>query len=209
MIPPRHYIIDSGGQRELYLTWDAMTWKNFVITVDRKEIARIDNGARELRNGRDFKLPGGATLKIQIKGNFFFKDLHVFVNGEPIPNSPSDPDVKLRRATNALYFIAAFDFVLGLLAVQSNNPALTSLGFGWTTVAIGMVLFSLALLVRKGSLIALFLAIGLYIIDTILVYYVTTLAGVEPEIGIIVARLFLLASTFPAVQVILQSQKST
>jgi hypothetical protein len=72
-----------------------------------------------------------------------------------------------------------------------------------------MVLFSLALLVRKGSLIALFLAIGLYIIDTILVYYVTTLAGVEPEIGIIVARLFLLASTFPAVQVILQSQKST
>jgi hypothetical protein len=209
MIPPRHYTIESGGQRELFLTWDAMTWKNFVISVDRREIARVADGARELRNGREFKLPGGATLKIQVKGNLFFKDLHVFVNNEPIPNSPSDPDVKIRRAANALYFMAAFDFILGLIAAQSNNPALTSLCFGWTTVAIGMLLFSLALLVRKGSLIALFLAIGLYIIDTILGYYVTTLAGIEPEIGIIVARLFLLASMLPAVQVILQTQKST
>lgn len=209
MIPPRHYVIESAGKRELFLTWDAMTWKNFEVTLDSKKIATIDDGARELRNGREFRLPGGASLKIQIKGNFFFKDLHVFVDDEPIPNSPSDPDVKIRRATNALYFIAAFDFILGLIAAQSNNPALTTLGFGWTTVAIGMVLFSLALLVRKGSLIALFLAIGLYILDSFLGYYMTTLAGLEPEVGIIVARLFLLVSMFPAIQVILRTQKSS
>ncbi len=201
-------MIESGGQRELYLTWDAMTWKNFEVALDRKNIATIGDGARELRDGREFRLPGGAKLKLQLKGNFFFKDLHVFVDDEPIPNSPSDPDVKIRRAANALYFIAAFDFILGLIAAQSNNPALTTLGFGWTTVAIGMVLFSLALLVRKGSLIALFLAIGLYVLDTFLGYYVTTLAGLEPEIGIIVARLFLLVSMFPAIQVILQARKS-
>lgn len=209
MIPPRHYFIDSGGKRELFLTWDALTWKHFVVTVDSKKIASFQDGAKELRNGRELTLPGGATLKLQLKGNFLFKDLHVFVNDEPIPNSPSDPDVKIRRATNALYFIAVFDFVLGLVAVQSNNPALTTLGFGWTTVSIGMVLFSLALLVRKGNLIALFLAFGLYILDTILVYYVTTLAGFEPEVGIIAARLFLLVSMFPAIQVILQARHTS
>lgn len=209
MIPPRHYVIDSDGKRELFLTWDAMSWKHFEVTVDGKRIASFENGARELRNGRELTLPGGASLKLELKGNFLFKDLYVFVNGEPIPNSPSDPDVKIRRATNGLYFIAIFDFVLGFIAAQSNNPALTTLGFGWTSVAIGMVLFSLALLVRKGNLIALFLAIGLFIVDTFLGYYVTTLAGLEPETGIIVARLFLLAYMFPAIQVILQARKST
>jgi hypothetical protein len=208
MIPPRHYLIESGGKRQLDLTWDAMTWKNFLVSLDGRKIASFKDGAKELRNGRELNLPGGASLKLHLKGNPVFKDLHVFVNGEPIPNTPSDPDVKIRRATNALYFIAVFDFVLGLIAAQSNNPALTTLGFGWTTVAIGMVLFSLALLVRKGSLMALFLAIGLYIIDTILGYYMTTLAGLEPEIGIIAARLFLLVSMFPAIQVILQARKS-
>lgn len=209
MIPPRHYVIDSGGKRELFLTWDAMTWKHFEVTVDGKKIASFEDGTRELRNGRELTLPGGAKLKLQLKGNMLSKDLHVFVNGEPIPNSPSDPDVKIRRATNALYFIAVFDFVLGLIAALTSNPALTTLGFGWTTVAIGMVLFSLALLVRKGNLVALFLAIGLYILDTILGYYITTLAGLEPEVGIIAARLFLLVSMFPAIQVILQARRSS
>ena len=209
MIPPRHHIIESGGKRALHLTWDALSWKNFEVNVDGKTIATLGDGAAELRKGREFRLPGGATLKLQIKGNFFVKELHVFIDGEPIPNSPSDPEVKIRRAANALYFIAALDFILGIVAALNNNPALTSLGFGWTTVAIGMVLFSLALLVRKGSLYALFFAIGLYIIDTFLVYYMTMLAGLEPEVGIIAARLFLLVSMFPAVQVILQAQKSS
>jgi hypothetical protein len=202
MIPPRHYTIQSSGQRDLYLTWDALTWKNFVVRLDGDQIARMENGAGELRDGREFRLPGGAHLKIQVKGNFLFKDVHVHVNDEPIPNTPADPDVKIRRATNALYFIAVFDVVLGFIAAQSGNSALTTLGFGWATVAIGMVLFGLALLVRKGSLTALLLAIGLYLIDTFLGYYVTTLTGLEPEIGIIAARLVLLVSMVPAIPAI-------
>jgi hypothetical protein len=202
MIPPRHYTIESGGKRDLYLTWDALTWKNFVVMLDGNQIARVDNGARELRDGRDFRLPGGARLTLQVKGQFLLKDIHVFVNDEPIPNTVADPDVKIRRAANALYFIAALDVVLGFMAAQSGNPALTGLGFGWTTVAIGMVLFSLALLVRKASLLALALAIGLYLLDTFLGLYITNLAGVETETGIIVARLFLLVSMIPAIPAI-------
>ncbi|MFZ0548077.1 MAG: hypothetical protein WAM60_21710 [Candidatus Promineifilaceae bacterium] len=202
MIPPRHYTIESSGKRDLYLTWDSLTWKNFIVMLDGKQIAKMEHGARELADGREFRLPGGARLKLLLKKNLLLKDLHVFVNDKPVPNTPADPDVKVRRAANALYFISIFDVVLGLIAVQSGNPALTTLGFGWTTVAIGMVLFSLAMLVRKGSLIALFLAIGLYLLDTFLGYYITSLAGLEPEIGIIVARLLLLVSMAPAVTVI-------
>jgi hypothetical protein len=207
MIPPRHYTIDSSGPRDLYLTWDALTWKDFVVTVDGRQIARMENGARELRDGRDIRIPGGATITLQIKGILLLKDLHVHVNGKPIPNTPADPDVKIRRAANALFFIGAFDVILGFLAGQSSNPALTSLGFGWTTVAIGMVLFSLALLVRKGSLIALALAIALYLLDTFLGLYVGRLSGLETETGLIVARLLLLVSMIPAIPAI-QSQKA-
>jgi hypothetical protein len=46
------------------------------------------------------------------------------------------------------------------------------------------------------------LAIGLYLIDTFLGYYVTTLTGLEPEIGIIAARLVLLVSMVPAIPAI-------
>jgi hypothetical protein len=207
MIPPRHYTIESGGKRDLYLAWDAFTWKNFVVILDGKQISRMDNGAAALRDGREFRLPGGARLTIQIKRHFLFKDLHVHINDEPIPNTPSDPDVKIRRAANALFFIAVFDVILGFLAAQSSSPSLTTLGFGWTTVAIGMVLFSLALLVRKGSLIALFLAIGFYLLDTFLGLYITNLSGIEPELGIIVARLLLLVSMVPAIPII-QSNKA-
>lgn len=209
MIPPRHYTIESNGKRQLYLTWNAMTWKNFEVQLDGRLIAQMEDGARELEgDGREFRLPGGAHLKLQLKRNFLvLKNLHVYINGEPIPNTPADPDVKIRRATNALYFIAVFDIVLGLIAAQTGNPALTTLGFGWTTVAIGMVLFSLALLVRKASLVALMLAIGLYLVDTFLVLYVNNLAGIDPETGIIAARLLLLVSMIPAIPAI-QSVKT-
>jgi hypothetical protein len=202
MIPPRHYTIESNGQRDLYLTWNALSWKNFEVRLDGKEIAFIENGAKELRDGREFHLPGGARLKLELKGIFPLKDIHVYINDEPLPNTVADPDVKIRRATNALYFIAVLDVVLGLIAAQSGNPALTILGFGWTTVAIGMVLFSLALLVRKASLNALLLAIGLYLFDTFLGVYVADLTGIEPETGIIFARLFLLVSMIPAIPAI-------
>jgi hypothetical protein len=207
LIPPRHYIIQSSGQRELVLTWDALTWKNFVVLLDGKRIVHLENGARELKNGREIRLPGGAKLKIQLKRNLLFKDLHVFINGEPIPNTIADPEIKVRRAANAVYFIAIFDFVLGLWAVQSGSTSLASLGFGWTTVAIGMVLFSLGLLVRKGSLSALLIAIGLYILDTLLGFYTSSLAGLEPQLGIIVARILLLFSMIPAVGAIRSLQK--
>lgn len=207
MIPPRHYTIESSGKRDLFLTWDALSWKNFEVQLDGKQISFMENGAKELKNGREFRLPGGARLKLQLKGIFPLRDIHVFVNDEPIPNTVADPDVKIRRATNALYFIAILDFVLGIIAAQSNNPALTTLGFGWTTVAIGMVLFSLALLVRKASLTALLLAIALYILDTFLGVYVANVSGIDPETGIIVARLFLLISMVPAIPAI-QSLKA-
>jgi hypothetical protein len=203
MIPPRHYTIQSGGTRELYLSWDAMTWKNFEVRLDGKQISRMENGARELGgDGREFTLPGGGRLRIQLKRNFLLKDVHVHVNGQPIPNTPADPDVKVRRAANALFFIGAFDVILGLIAAQSANPALTSLGFGWTTVAIGIVLFSLALLVRKASLPALAMAVVLYLLDTLLGVYITNQSGLEIETGIVVARLLLLVSMIPAIPAI-------
>jgi hypothetical protein len=202
MIPPRHYIIESNGKRELYLTWDALSWKNFEVQLDGKQVSFMENGAAALKNGHEIKLPGGASLTLQLKGIFPLRDIHVHVNDQPIPNTVADPEVKIRRATNALYFMALLDIVLGIIAVQSGNPALTTLGFGWTTVAIGMVLFSLALLVRKASLIALILAIGLYLLDVLLAAYVANLSGIALETGVIVARLFLLVSMFPAIPAI-------
>lgn len=203
MIPPRHYTIRSGGKRTLYVTWNALTWKNVVITLDGKEIDAIKNGARELSgDGREYHLPGGALLQVQAKGSLIFKDLHVHIDGEPIPNTAADPDVKIRRAANGLFFIGAFDVILGFMAGFGGDPILASLGFGWATVALGMVLFSLAFLVRKASLTALAIAIGLYLLDTFLGLYLTSQAGFELETGIVVARLLLLISMIPAIPAI-------
>jgi hypothetical protein len=197
-MPTRKFALEQGGAKRVEISW-RWFWKDVEVRLDGYVLGTIAD-KKELQEGRQFTLPDGSALGVQLVRKFRSVQLQVTRNGYPLPGSDSEPNKRLGVAYGTIFFIAGLNIVLGLIATLAENTFLTTdLGLDRTTVAFGVVFLILGLLVRRRSAVALAFAIALFIASTIWSFYVMSwlMPSRTPPAGpgIIVRILFLASMT--------------
>lgn len=194
-MPTRKFALEQGGPKRVEVSWRAF-WKDITVKLDGYVVGTIAN-QNELKQGRHFTLPDGSVLSVQLVKTFGSVQLQVARNGYPLPGSDSDPNKRLSLAYGIIFFIAGLNILLGVIASLTESPYLTErLGIDWTTIVFGVVFLILGLLVMRRSMVALALAVALFIASSIWSFYVLTQNSTAhvPPMGGIIVRIFFLVS---------------
>jgi len=189
-VPTRKYALERGGPQRLEISWKG-NWKNLTVRLDGEEIGSIAD-RKELKAGREFSLPDGSTLKMQLTGTFN-PQLQILRNGEPLPGSASDPVQKLKTAYMTIFFVAGLNIVIGLGAALLQIAVLQQQGFGWGTVIVGCVYLALGFFVVRRSLVALVITLALFALDTILSMVLIAQQGGSPSVVMLILRITFLS----------------
>jgi hypothetical protein len=112
----------------------------------------------------------------------------------------------VRIAYWVLYAVGGLTLLLGIAAVLSRvTSAAGGLGNGWVTIAQGVVVLVLGYFTMRGSLLALGIAIGWYLLESLLTIAAIGLAAAPIRAVVI----FFLVQGFLALRRINQHQKLT
>jgi len=193
-MPMRKYAFEKGGPERLEISWKG-NWENTTIYLDGKEIGSIAT-QEELREGREFPLPDGSTLQVQLARGFLDAlDLRVSRNGKPLPEVASEQVQKVIGAYVTIFFVAGLNVLAGVAAVLLQSEFLRRFGFGESTVAFGVIYIILGFLVMKRkSPVALSIAAALFALDSILGMVLSARRGISPSILALILRVSLLGS---------------
>jgi len=160
------------------------------VSVDGQDLGTIANQG-ELKQGRDFPLPQGGTLKVKLQTGLN-AELQVTKDGAPLPGSGSDPEERFKVAWGIIFFIAGLNALLGLVVLVFDITFLRNLGLGMSSLVTGVVYLGLGLWVKtQRSAVGLGIAIGLFALDGLFTLGATISAGGTPPMGGIIARILL------------------
>lgn len=193
-MPKKTYAL--GPSSNVDVQWRGI-WKDFTVRVDGRELGRL-NGQRELAQGRAWRLEDGSTLQVVLDTGFGGAGLKVSRNGIPLPGSADDPKTAMKSAAGVVFFIAGLNLVLGLVAELVPVEMLLAMGLGWISVGFGAVFAALGLATRRGSLVALWIAIVLFAADGLLGIYQVMEAGGMPPVGGMIFRVFIVVAMVKA-----------
>jgi hypothetical protein len=163
-VTTKRFALQPGGAPRLEISW-RYGFKDVVIKVDGLEIGRVSDPS-ELKLGREFALGDGSTLRVELVSKFHTRELRVLRNGEPLPGSSSHPQTIQRAAYGLLYAIAAFTAIFGVAAIASHNEKLGGVAGGIGMLVEAAIYALLAWRVSRRSLIALYIALVLFVADT-------------------------------------------
>lgn len=197
-MPRKKYALVKKGPKEIECSW-GFAWKNFTITQNGTVIGTISN-QRELKEGRTFTLYDGSTLSVKLKIGFGTSGLEVLHNGKSLPGSDMDPAQKVKVAFILLLVITGLNLLAGILLSMLGLQSL-GLGFGIFYIVFGLVFGGLAFAVRARSLPALYVAIGLLIIDAVAGIAVQVMSN-SPTFVWVIVRIFILIYLFSAIKAI-------
>ncbi len=189
-MPKKEYALEAKGPKRLTLEWSGL-WKNMRVQVDGQLLGTIENSAA-LKAGKEFSIPAGGTLKVQLKQSFANTELQILLNGEPLPGSASDPEQRFATAVNLLMIIGGLNIVAGLVVMLFNVEFLARLGIGLESLIIGVVFLGLGFATKKTrSMVALALGVGLFGLTSVFSIIGAVGATGRPPIGAIVFRVIL------------------
>lgn len=171
-MPTQKLALIRGGPKRLEISRALFSWRNIVVRLDGQEVGAIRT-RKELIAGQHFPLPDGSVLTLRLTRSFLNSELQVFRDGWPVPGSSSDPAKLLSNAYQAIFFIAGVNIVVGLLALLFNVQILAGLGANAITFLFGLVFLALGFAVKSESKTALWIAIGIFALDTVLLVFVT------------------------------------
>ena len=120
-----------------------------------------------------------------------FPELTLTRNGVALPGSAADPEQRVKAAAGMIFFVAGFNVLLGLVAAAFNVQFLQSIGVGLGSVLEGAIYGGLGYFVGQRSTFALCLAVGLFVIDGILLLVGSGSGSAPPPVGGLVARVLL------------------
>lgn len=170
------YPLERGGAQRLCVSW-SRGWRNVQLQLDAQPIGRVETAA-ELRTGAGFALADGSYVFIELRGGLMGRKLHLQRDGVPLPGSAGDPAVRVAEVVNLLYFIAAIGAVAGLLAELGTIEWLLRQGWSYYAIVLAVLYAGLGHRVRsRQSSAALQLALGLYVLDSVLLVYVAIADG--------------------------------
>ena len=163
-MPTQTYALSKGGAGRLTLSWE-MFWSNFRVYLDGKLVGTIPD-QESLVAGQMFQLAGGSQLYIQLGKT----DLEVLYNNRPLfPAYVKSVERKLNLQMGILLFIGIVTILVGVIGGGPFNPEKVA-AYGWITAVLGIAYCILAIYVGRGSKIALGIAVGIYIIDTLAIF---------------------------------------
>lgn len=203
-MPTKKFALEKGGPERLEVEWRG-NFKDFEVRLDGVLLGSFDN-AKALKAGGSFSLEDGSTLEVKL-ATALVPELHLTRNGAPVPGSAADPEQRVQAAAGMIFFISGVNTVLGLLAGAFNIYFLQSMGLGLGSMIAGAVYGILGYFVRQRSMVALGLAVGLFLLDGL--YLVASRSGAGSTGGI-VARVFFLVPMvmgFPALRTLQAEEK--
>ena len=104
-MPIKRYRLRVDESARLEISWK-FNWKELKVTFDQKVIGKILS-KKELFAGREFSLPNGSTLKIQLIKLAGIPTLELLCNGKMIPDSDTAPKQRFSIAAMVVSFLAA------------------------------------------------------------------------------------------------------
>ena len=192
--------LESGGPKRLELKW-ASSWKDFNVTLDGQQVATVHGGDAALKSGTQVRLPDGSDLHLQLVKSALNWELQVLRHGQPLPGSPTDPAQRVQTAAHLLYFFAALNTVLGVLALVIDSDILQQMGMGVFSILFGGLVATLGFFTYRRSRVAPILAIVLYVSDALftLATYQGAAGGSPPVAGIFI-RVYVVMTLWRAYQ---------
>lgn len=162
------------------------------VRLDGQEIGVIPD-QKALRQGQTFTLPDGSVLEVKLVPQFTSVSLELRRDGQPLPGTSADPEQRLQGAYGILFLLGGINIVLGLIAVFFQIAFLLMLGLNLISVIMGCIWLTLGFFVRRRSLVALFLALGLYTLDGVLFLVSAVDMGLNPTGGLFMRAIFFIA----------------
>jgi hypothetical protein len=144
-----NYSLEKGEPKRLSLIW---VGSNLSVKFDDQEVAEVSATKNALLKGHQIILPDDSTLSIQLVRRFLFTQLHINRNGEPVPNSPSDPHRKIRNASIATFILGGLHILVGIGLYSFANSMIY-------TALLGIMFVILGFAIRRESFWALLIAV--------------------------------------------------
>jgi len=158
------YSLEEGGAKRLELSYSG-NFSNCMVRLDGNEIGAIADYA-DLRAGREFILPDGAVLHVQLTNHLIFPYLRVLRNGQILPSAQADAKKILAHVYKIIFLIGIINLVSGLV-VALKLPTVILPVVDWVAISAGCIFLTLGFFVMRCSSTALLFAEGLFAIDTI------------------------------------------
>jgi len=134
------------------------------IFVDDARLAFLSG--RALAAGEHFTLADGSELEIAFRNGLWNGGWHVSRNGQPLPGTASDATQRMREAATVLFFCAGATALFSALGAAGLGFALRLGLNAWTFLDAGLFLV-LGLFTHRGSRVALWLGIALFVIESL------------------------------------------
>ena len=170
------FAIEPGGPKRLEIISD-VSWRKAKILFDGA-IVRTISRKREFLTSQEFQLPDQSFLRIKlIKVMFSYYQIQIWRNGEPLHNFDqfTDPLFKVVKAASAIGVVGLLPIlwvivivVLGMISSRLLTIGTKEIPYIVSIVMWGILFLVLAFFSNKHSLIALFLATAIYLLDAIL-----------------------------------------
>ena len=159
-------------------------YDDVTISIDggiiASKLSRVD-----LISGKTILLPDGTNLKVQLVTKYGYPELNIYLNDNPLPGSPSDPDQIRGVAQVTVLCIGILYIILGIMAGVWEFELLISNGLGFPSIMLGSIFLILSCFAKKQPVIPLVLAITLIIVDVVYFRHLVQEAGYAPSmIGI-------------------------
>jgi hypothetical protein len=156
-----------GEPPRLEISWAqwGRSWKNLTVRLDGVELGTLRT-EKEIKAGTAYTLPDGSTLEVRQTQSLLSIDLHLLLDGRPVPGSDLDPGTQVRRAAHCVFAIAGLSIAFGLLAEGLHSRQMQAAGMGYASVGFGVIFLILGYFAYRGSFAALLSAFILFALDT-------------------------------------------
>ena len=190
-MPTKTYPFQEEGPDRLELSWRG-GFKDFTVTVDGLQVNAETWNSKQVQAGQRIELPDGSMLLIKQERNFFGNELRVVKDGKPLPGSGSHPKTRAKTASIILFVVAGFTLFAVLAFYATENE------FDWVSGVSVLIYLGLGLLVRRGSLAALWTGIILFGLHSLLWIGINLAVGEFPIIFTVI-RVLLIGAMVKAI----------
>ncbi len=196
----------GGKETELRVEWTTF-WRKTSVYVDQTLLGAVESNA-ELKKGKEWALPSGDKVGVELRKSFLGVELQITLNGQPVVGSSSHPISRIKTGAAVVFFLSGLNMLAGLIAVIAKPPALLSIGVGAYNLFLAPLYLIAGLMMRRHSIVGVSLAIALFLGDTVMALItavqVGIRTGVTPPPTWIIVRIFLFVPIFRAAQALIK-----
>ena len=185
------YALERVGEKDLELSWSG-NWENLKVLY-KGELLGVVTTKNEFLEGRRFDLPNGRVLSMRLSTKYFESGIFLDVDGEPLPRSAGDPEIKIEIAVILTFFLGSVSLVLGLIFEVFQIEVLKKVAVSGINILVGGLLFILAGFILWRHRWALVLTIIILILEALVGTFLAVSNDQEPNISALAfLKIFLL-----------------